>query len=73
MSIETVEFNGPVTLLCDQCPTFKEFRSFKKAVAFKKKQIEMAGGWRSALVHGQWKDYCPMCCAEYARSRRRGG
>ena len=67
MSIETVEFDGPATLLCDKCGKFVEFSSFKKARAFKKKQKEKQGGWRSAKVDDQWKDFCGNCVSEFAK------
>ena len=68
MSIETIEYSGPVVLHCDTCPTFIEFSSFKKAVAFKKKQKEKDEGWRSALVDGEWKDFCGRCVSAFSKN-----
>ena len=66
MSIERVEFDeGPVVLRCDSCPEYIEFSSFKKAVAFKRKQREREGGWRSYKDGDEWKDSCPACTEEF--------
>ena len=68
MSIESVDYDGPVSLLCDgdKCSTYLEFGSFSKAVAFKKKQKEKPSGWRSSKVDGEWKDLCPQCVAKFS-------
>jgi hypothetical protein len=67
MSIEQVDnFNGPVSLVCDECGLGQDFPSFKKAVAFKKKEREKAGGWRSFKDGDVWKDACPRCVGKFA-------
>ena len=67
MSIETVGYNGPAVLTCDKCSTFIEFSSFKKAVAFKKKQKEKENGWRSYMEKGIFRDACSACCQAYVK------
>ena len=72
MSIESVEYDGPVVLRCDSgaCNKFIEFSSFGKAIAFKKKQREKQHGWRSFKEGDEWKDVCGDCCKAFAEGRK---
>ena len=68
--IESLEFNGACSLVCDSCGKGIDFESFKKAVAFKKAEKGDPDGWRSYKVGDEWKDSCPDCCEEYKNSLR---
>jgi len=74
MSIEKMGFNEPCTLSCDTkgCGEWVEFSSFRKAVAFKKKQKEVPYGWRTAKVGDEFKDYCPQCTRKFAMTGSSG-
>jgi len=66
MSIESIEYNGPVVLTCDTCKdTALDFKSFQKALDFKKKQKTINGGWRSYKQGDVWMDACPTCVANF--------
>jgi hypothetical protein len=71
MSLEVVdEWDSPATLTCDGCGAFLEFSSFKRVLVFKMKEKEKYGGWRSAKVDGEWKDFCGDCTKKFALSGR---
>ena len=73
MSIETIEYGGPVVLRCDHCTdSYLEFSSFKKAVAFKRKQKEVRDGWRTYTEdNGEtFTDLCPLCFETWKATRR---
>jgi hypothetical protein len=59
-----------VWLICDDCKETKDFSSFAKAVAFKRRQKEVPGGWRSSRSDdGEFKDHCPACLRKWKVSQ----
>jgi hypothetical protein len=68
--IEPAGDEGDVWLICDDCHTTKDFSSFAKAVAFKRKQKLVPGGWRvSRTADGEFRDHCPDCTKKWAVSQ----
>jgi hypothetical protein len=55
-----------VWLICDDCGGTRDFSSFEKAVAFKRKQKLVVGGWRvSRTGDGEYRDHCPACTKKW--------
>jgi hypothetical protein len=71
--IESSGDGSAVWLMCDDCHATKDFASFDKAVAFKRKQKEVPGGWRvSRDKNGEFRDHCPECTKKWAASQGGG-
>jgi hypothetical protein len=64
--IEKIDDDGTVSLICDDCKTYLEFSSFRKAVSFKKKQKELKGGWRTSFDDSEFRDHCPQCVRKFS-------
>ena len=69
MSIESVGWGEGATLSCDgeSCDEYMDFPSFKRAVAFKEKEKQRVGGWRTAFRDGTFFDFCPGCVEKFAK------